>query len=120
MTDIANSQNGDAEQHEEKLKYPRAIPFIISNELCERFNYYGMRTILVLYLTRQLNFSDDVATILYHSFTTLVYFFCIVGAIIADSWWGKFHTIFWLSLVYVSGSVVVTLGSIEPWNMPAT
>lgn len=37
-------QNGDIEQHEEKLKYPRSIPFIVSNEFCERFNYYGMRS----------------------------------------------------------------------------
>lgn len=43
--EVANgSQNGDMEQREVKLKYPRAIPFIISNELCERFNYYGMRS----------------------------------------------------------------------------
>jgi dipeptide/tripeptide permease len=39
-----DSQNGDAEHLVEKVKYPRAIPFIISNEFCERFNYYGMRS----------------------------------------------------------------------------
>lgn len=70
-------------------------------------------------MTRKLDFSDDTATILYHSFTTLVYFCCIIGAIIADSWWGKFHTILWLSIVYVVGSGVVALGAIETWNMPA-
>lgn len=78
------------------------------------------QAILVLYLTRKLMFDDDTATILYHGFTTLVYFCCIIGAIIADSWWGKFKTILWLSLVYVAGSIVVAIGAIEPWNMPAT
>ncbi|XP_070494632.1 peptide transporter family 1-like [Chironomus tepperi] len=117
--DVVAEGNNEIEGVEKKLKYPYSVFFIISNEFCERFNYYGMRTILALYLTRKLLFSDDVATILYHSFTTLVYFICIFGAIIADSWWGKFNTILWLSLVYVSGSTVLTLGSVEQWNMPA-
>lgn len=115
-TDIASK---DAEDSQEKLKYPRAIPFIISNEFCERFNFYGMKTILVLYLTRKLLFDDDTATVLYHTFNCLVYFFCIFGAIIADSWWGKFKTILWLSVVYVAGSSVIAIGAVEPWNMPA-
>lgn len=109
----------DVEDSQEKLKYPRAIPFIISNEFCERFNFYGMKTILVLYLTRKLLFDDDTATVLYHTFNCLVYFFCIFGAIIADSWWGKFKTIFYLSIVYASGSSVIAIGAVEPWNMPA-
>jgi solute carrier family 15 (oligopeptide transporter), member 1 len=100
----------DVEGSEEKMKYPRAIPFIISNEFCERFNFYGMKTILVLYLTRKLLYDDDTATVLYHTFNCLVYFFCIFGAIIADSWWGKFRTILWLSIVYVSGSTVIAIG----------
>jgi len=47
--------------------------------------------ILVLYLTRILYYTDDAATVLYHTFTSLVYFMCIFGAIIADSWLGKFR-----------------------------
>jgi solute carrier family 15 oligopeptide transporter 1 len=98
-----------------KLKYPRAIPFIISNEFCERFNFYGMKAILVLFLTRKLMYDDDTSTIIYHTFNCLVYFFCIFGAIIADSWWGKFHTILWLSIVYVIGSGTIALAAVEPW-----
>jgi dipeptide/tripeptide permease len=37
----------DPEVDQPKLKYPRAIPFIVLNEFCERFNYYGMRSILL-------------------------------------------------------------------------
>ncbi|KAG5684406.1 hypothetical protein PVAND_013641 [Polypedilum vanderplanki] len=115
----SNSNVGDVESDQKKVRYPFSVFFIISNEFCERFNYYGMRTILSLYLTRKLLFDDDIATIIYHSFTTLVYFFCVFGAILADSLLGKFHTIVWLSIVYVTGSVVITLGAVEPWNMPA-
>ncbi|KAL7030439.1 hypothetical protein ACKWTF_006658 [Chironomus riparius] len=116
---VENDGSNEAEGIIKKHKYPFSVFFIVSNEFCERFNYYGMRTILAIYLTQKLLYSDDVATILYHSFTTLVYFFCVFGAIIADSWWGKFNTIVWLSVVYVAGSSVLTLGSVEPWNMPA-
>ncbi|KAG5684405.1 hypothetical protein PVAND_013640 [Polypedilum vanderplanki] len=105
----------DVEQSQVKLKYPRAIPFIISNEFCERFNFYGMKAILVLFLTRKLMYDDDISTIIYHTFNCLVYFFCIFGAIIADSWWGKFNTILYLSIVYVIGSGTMALAAVEPW-----
>ncbi|XP_065363169.1 peptide transporter family 1 isoform X1 [Calliphora vicina] len=110
----------EAEGQVKKLPYPKSVFFIISNEFCERFNYYGMRTILVLYLSRQLDYSDDTATVIFHIFTMFVYFLCVFGAIISDSWLGKFKTIFYLSLVYVCGSVLITLGAIPPLNLPAT
>uniref|UniRef100_A0A1L8E2G7 Oligopeptide transporter 1 n=2 Tax=Nyssomyia neivai TaxID=330878 RepID=A0A1L8E2G7_9DIPT len=110
----------DEEGQEKKYKYPKQIGFIILNELCERFNYYGMRTVLVLYLTRQLLFDQDTATVIYHSFTSAVYFLTVVGAIIADSWLGKYRTILYLSIVYVIGSTLLSLGAMPPLNMPAT
>lgn len=103
----------------EKLKYPRAIPFIIVSEFCERFSFYGLRAFLVLYLTRKLMFEEDVATVLYHVFTFLVYLFCLIGAFIADGFLGRFHTILWLSVVYAIGGYVVTAGSVEVWHLPA-
>ncbi|XP_049546778.1 peptide transporter family 1-like isoform X1 [Anopheles darlingi] len=118
-TPSAEVDTRDVEGEVKKLKYPRSIPFIISNEFCERFNYYGMRTVLVLYLTRKLDFDDDTATVLYHTFTTLVYFMCVIGAIIADSWLGKFRTILYLSIVYTIGSGCITLGAIPTWDLDA-
>lgn len=73
----------------------------------------------MLYLTRKLNYDDDVATIIYHVFTMLVYFMCTLGAIISDSWLGKFYTILYLSTVYVIGNIVISLGAIPPLNIPA-
>ncbi|XP_058460063.1 peptide transporter family 1 isoform X2 [Malaya genurostris] len=116
-----DSSNGNVADVEgvSKLKYPRSIPFIISNEFCERFNYYGMRTVLVLYLTRKLDYDDDTATVMYHSFTTLVYFMCIFGAIISDSWLGRFRTIWSLSIVYVCGSTLISIGAIPTLDVNA-
>ncbi|XP_064556405.1 peptide transporter family 1 [Drosophila montana] len=108
----------EAEGQLKKLPYPKSVFFIISNEFCERFNYYGMRTVLVLYLSRKLGYSDDTATVVFHVFTMFVYFLCVFGAIISDSWLGKFKTILYLSLVYICGSILLTLGAIGPLNLP--
>lgn len=84
-------QLDDVEENSgKKIRYPRAIPFIVGNEFCERFNFYGMRAILALYLVQKLDYTEDGATVIFHVFTTSYYFLCIIGAIIADSWWGKF------------------------------
>ncbi|XP_030380983.1 peptide transporter family 1 isoform X2 [Scaptodrosophila lebanonensis] len=116
FNDAANV--AEAEGQQKKLPYPKSVFFIISNEFCERFNYYGMRTVLVLFLSYQLGYSNDTATVVFHIFTMFVYFLCVFGAIISDSWLGKFKTILNLSLVYICGSVLLTLGAIGPLNLP--
>lgn len=78
-----------------------------------------MRAFLVLYLTLKLKFEEDSATVLYHVFTALVYFFSLFGAIIADSYLGKFLTIVSMSIVYATGSCLVTAGSVEVWKLDA-
>lgn len=75
--------------------------------------------ILSFYLTLKLKYDNDTATIIFHLSTTLVYLCSIFGAILADSFWGKFKTIFWLSLVYACGSTCVAVGSFEPFGLPA-
>lgn len=76
--------------------------------------------VLALYLTQKLAYSNDTATVIYHIFTSLAYFFPLMGAILADSWLGKFKTILYLSIVYCAGSTLIALGAIPPLNLPAT
>lgn len=109
----------DAEVPEKKLKYPKVVFFIISNEFCERFTYYGMRTVLSLFLKNALRMEESDATITYHVWTMLCYFFPVVGAIIADSWLGKFKTIAILSMVYALGNIVVSLAAVTTWGLPS-
>ncbi|XP_065052495.1 solute carrier family 15 member 2-like [Rhopilema esculentum] len=97
---------------EEKIGYPVQVYFILGNELCERFSYYGMHAILVLYLTSMLKMDKDHATEVYHAFNMLCYFSPIFGAIIADSFWGKYKTILYISLVYAIGNIVVAITAI--------
>uniref|UniRef100_A0A8C8A2B2 Solute carrier family 15 member 1 n=1 Tax=Oryzias sinensis TaxID=183150 RepID=A0A8C8A2B2_9TELE len=93
--------------------YPISIFFIVINEFCERFSYYGMRAVLVLYFKYFLRWDDDFATTIYHTFVALCYLTPILGAIIADSWLGKFKTIVYLSIVYTLGQVVLAVSAIH-------
>lgn len=96
---------------------PVAIPFLIVNEAAERFSYYGMRTILVIFMTQHLQntagaldvMTDSEARSYYHLFISAVYFFPAIGALIADIWWGKFRTILTLSLVYCLGHAALAM-----------
>uniref|UniRef100_A0AAR2IR03 Solute carrier family 15 member 1 n=1 Tax=Pygocentrus nattereri TaxID=42514 RepID=A0AAR2IR03_PYGNA len=89
------------------------IFFIVVNEFCERFSYYGMRAVLVLYFRYFLRWDDDLATSIYHAFVALCYLTPILGAIVADSWLGKFKTIIYLSIVYAIGQIVMAVSAIN-------
>ena len=96
---------------------PPAVPYIIGNEAAERFNYYGMKSILTVFMAHYiLNQSGALAPMhpneaykYTHYFVSGVYFLPILGAIIADGWLGKYRTILWLSIVYCFGSLTLVL-----------
>lgn len=105
-----------AMQEDKSLKYPKGIPYIIGNELAERFSYYGMRAILVVFMTQYLMshgqpdpMNENEATTWYHLFTMANYFFPIFGAIVSDVLWGKYKTIITLSIVYVLGHLALAI-----------
>ncbi len=101
----------------EQSSAPGGIPFIVSNEAAERFSFYGMRTILVVFMTQYLMdgngelalMSDADAKVWYHLFVSAVYFTPVLGAILADIWLGKYRTIILLSLVYCAGHLALAL-----------
>lgn len=96
---------------------PPGVPFIIGNEAAERFSYYGMKAVLVVFMTRHLQdssgdldlMSDAKATAWFHTFGMAVYGFPIVGAVLADAFWGKYKTILALSAVYCAGHLALAL-----------
>jgi POT family proton-dependent oligopeptide transporter len=96
---------------------PHGIPFIIGNELAERFSFYGMRAILYLFMTTALVTHDGAADLMSeakakewtHLFIAGVYFTPLMGALIADLWLGKYRTIIVLSLVYCLGHLALAL-----------
>ncbi len=98
-------------------KMPSGIPYIVGNETAERFSFYGMNAILVIFMTKFLKdstgqlavMSNEDATGWAHMFKFAVYFLPIAGAVLSDGFWGKYRTIFWLSLVYVLGHFSLAL-----------
>ncbi len=96
-------------------RMPPGIPFIIGNEAAERFCFYGLRAILVVYMTQYLRnqagalapMSENDANFWYHLFLASNYFFPMLGALVADAFWGKYRTVFWISLVYCAGCLAL-------------
>lgn len=92
--------------------YPKHVFLILVNEFCERFSFYGMKGILVLYMTRGLSYSSGTAVAIYHAFTAVCYFTPLLGAIIADGWLGKYRTILYVSMIYALGNAAMAITAI--------
>ncbi|GLT37637.1 hypothetical protein SLA2020_119410 [Shorea laevis] len=89
----------------------RACPFIIGNEFCERLAYYGMSTNLILYFKHKLNEHSSVATTNNQNWSGTCYITPLIGAFLADSYLGRFWTIFWFSIIYISGMSLLALSA---------
>ncbi|CAD5222044.1 unnamed protein product [Bursaphelenchus xylophilus] len=103
-------------------RWPKITFCIVGNEFCERFSFYGMRTVLTLYLLNVLKFNKEDATTFYSFFTALCYFSPIFGSLLADGFIGKFKTIFIVSIFYTAGQVLLAYSStndakwgLHPW-----
>src|SRR3954466_3668942 len=98
-----------------KAPIPRQIRYIIGNEGCERFSFYGMRNILTVFLvTSLLTYLPEAdrasaAKDVFHTFVIGVYFFPLLGGWLADRFFGKYKTILWLSLVYCLGQACLAM-----------
>ena len=97
--------------------WPKGVKYIIGNEGCERFSFYGMKSILQVHLTTLFvaagmykEIGSENAQEMVHLFVAGVYAFPMIGAIVADRLLGKYHTIIWLSLVYCLGHFVLAIG----------
>ncbi len=94
---------------DEVNKFPSQIRYIVGNEACERYSYYGMRSILTVFMIQVLLFQEAEATSTYHLFAGACYLFPLLGAFISDRIWGKYKTILNLSLVYCLGHAVLAI-----------
>src|SRR6188508_308856 len=96
-------------------RLPRQVPFILGNEACERFSFYGMRNILTPFLaTSLLMYLPEserplAAKDVFHIFVIGVYFFPLLGGWLADRYFGKYRTVFWFSLIYCAGQAMLAM-----------
>lgn len=85
------------------MRQPRQIYMIFLTEMWERFSYYGMRALLVLYLVNSLKYSRDDALDLYGTYTALVYLSPVIGGWLSDKWLGQRRAV-------LIGGIVISAG----------
>ena len=88
-------------------RFPPQIKYIVGNEACERFSFYGMRSILVIFMVQHLMMAAHESEAIFHLFVSAVYFTPVIGGWIADRYWGKYKTILYLSIIYCMGHGVL-------------
>ena len=107
---------------------PSGIPFIIGNEAAERFSFYGMKTILAVFMAQYLMtsagtpnyYTDSEAREWVAWFVASAYFFPVIGAFIADAFLGKYRTIMLLSMVYCLGHAALACIDLPPAILQVT
>ena len=116
------------EQPQDTTGMPDGIPYIVGNEAAERFSFYGMKTILVVFMTQYLHsaagrpdgMNETEAREWMHLFVASAYFFPIIGGVVADAFLGKYATILLLSMVYCAGHLCLALMDMPPAFLAAT
>jgi proton-dependent oligopeptide transporter, POT family len=106
---MSQTATSSATLSEADNKFPSQIKYIVGNEACERYSYYGMRSILTVFMIQVLLMTEAEATSTYHLFAGACYLFPLLGAYISDRIWGKYKTILYLSLVYCLGHGVLAI-----------
>jgi len=106
-------------QDQKKVKIPRSIPFIITSELSERFSFFGMRSILAIFLMHQffnphglahINSEAEAKSNAYtHAFSSLLYFTPFLGGLLADWFVGKYRVILIGSIIYTFGHFMLAI-----------
>ncbi|MEW5700673.1 MAG: oligopeptide:H+ symporter [Candidatus Zixiibacteriota bacterium] len=97
----------------EDNRHPRGFWFIFWGELAERACFYGMRTLLLLYMVQKLGYSDANSATVASLFTASCYILPLVGGYIADRWLGKFKTIIYFAIPYLIGQIILGTWSTE-------
>jgi POT family proton-dependent oligopeptide transporter len=83
--------------------HPRGLYILFFAEMWERFSYYGMRALLVLYLTKHFLFTDGQAYGIYGAYTTLVYVTPVIGGVLADRYLGQRKAVLFGAILLVLG-----------------
>lgn len=91
--------------------HPKGLYLIFATSTAERFSYYGMRAIFILFLTQALMFDTEAAASIYGSYTGLVYLTPLVGGYIADKYWGIRRSVFWGAMMMAVGQFLMFISA---------
>ncbi len=104
-TTAASSLAADADVLSDNTLFghPRGLVILFFTEMWERFSYYGMRALLILYLTQHFLFTDERSTVLYGAYTALVFVMTIIGGMLADRFLGSRKAVTFGAMLLVLG-----------------
>jgi len=102
-----------ARRSEEFVGHPRGLFVLFYAEMWERFSYYGMRALLILYLTKFWLFSDDKSNLIYGAYTALVYITPVLGGYLADRWLGQRKAVLFGGVLLAVGHLFMAYEGIQ-------
>src|SRR5210317_763717 len=94
---LSNTQKG----------HPKGLYVLFVTEMWERFSYYGMRAIFILFMTKALLMDKELASTIYGNYTGLVFLTPLIGGYVADRYWGNRKSILWGGLMMALGQFLL-------------
>lgn len=94
-------------------KHPKGLYFVFSISIAERFGYYGMRALFVLYMINALMMDKELSSLIYGNYTGLVYLTPLIGGYVADKYWGMRRSTFWGSVLMVGGQLFMFFSALN-------
>jgi len=95
------------------MKHPKAIYYLFFFEMWERFSYFGMRSILVLYMIQQLILPYKTSFVVYGAFTTFVYMTSVFGGFLADKFFGHKESVKHGAILIILGHIILSFSSTD-------
>src|SRR5215471_17380150 len=96
-----------------RVGHPRGLSTLFFTEMWERFSYYGMRALLVLFMTKAMGLSDPVATAIYGLYTASAYLAALPGGWIADRFLGAQRSVWYGGIIIACGHFTLAVPRTE-------
>jgi POT family proton-dependent oligopeptide transporter len=104
--------------------HPKGLYVLFLTEMWERFSFYGVRSLLIFFLTQRFAFSDDHAFAIYGSYSALVYIYPLIGGMLADRYFGYSRSVMYGAILMIAGHAGLVLqeayfshaGALEPFT----
>ena len=106
------------QKEQEFAGHPKGLYMLFFAEMWERFSYYGMRALLIFYLTQHWLFSDGKSTLIYGAYTSLVYITPVLGGYLADRYLGQRKAVLFGGVLLAAGHTLMAVEGVGGQNDP--
>ena len=107
-----------AKKEPEALGHPKGLYMLFFAEMWERFSYYGMRALLIFYLTKHWLFADDKSNLIYGAYTSLVYITPVLGGYLADRYLGQRKAVLFGGILLAAGHSLMAVEGVGGQSDP--